>query len=57
MRIAIVGAGGVGGYIGAKLVKSGQFDDTYTPSVRMLFDDEVKNKSPKKSITKTKLNS
>jgi len=23
-------------------VKSGQFEDTYTPSVRMLFDDEVK---------------
>ncbi len=23
-------------------VKSGQFDDDYTPSVRMLFDDEVK---------------
>lgn len=22
-------------------VKSGQFDDTYTPSVRMLFDDEL----------------
>ncbi len=21
--------------------KSGQFEDTYTPSVRMLFDDEV----------------
>ena len=40
-----------------KSVKSGQFDDTYTPSVRMLFDDEVKNKSTKKSITNTKLNS
>ncbi|MAD96162.1 MAG: cbb3-type cytochrome oxidase assembly protein CcoS [Flavobacteriaceae bacterium] len=22
-------------------VKSGQFDDVYTPSVRMLFDDEL----------------
>lgn len=22
-------------------VKSGQFDDTYTPSVRMLFEDEL----------------
>mgnify|MGYP002639536585 CR=1 FL=1 len=40
-----------------KSVKSGQFDDTYTPSVRMLFDDEVKSKTQKKSITKTKLNS
>jgi len=28
-------------------VKSGQFDDDYTPSVRMLFDDElVKEKQP-----------
>ncbi len=23
-------------------VKAGQFDDAYTPSVRMLFDDELK---------------
>jgi len=27
-------------------VKSGQYDDTYTPSVRMLFDDKVKPSSP-----------
>lgn len=25
-----------------RAVKSGQYDDDYTPSVRMLFDDEVK---------------
>jgi cbb3-type cytochrome oxidase maturation protein len=31
-----------------KAVKSGQFDDDYTPSVRMLFDDEL-IKSPKKT--------
>ncbi len=24
-----------------KSVKSGQYDDMYTPSVRMLFDDEL----------------
>jgi cbb3-type cytochrome oxidase maturation protein len=24
-------------------VKSGQYDDTYTPSVRMLFEDKVNN--------------
>ena len=33
-------------------VKSGQYDDTYTPSVRMLFDDEliiVKKKDKKES--------
>lgn len=26
-------------------MKSGQYDDTYTPSVRMLFDDKTKKKS------------
>lgn len=34
-----------------KAVKSGQYDDDYTPSVRMLFDDEL-IKTPKKQITK-----
>lgn len=29
-----------------KAVKTGQFDDDYTPSVRMLFEDEIL-KSPK----------
>ncbi|MFC1475018.1 cbb3-type cytochrome oxidase assembly protein CcoS [Candidatus Zixiibacteriota bacterium] len=24
--------------------KKGQFDDTYTPSVRILFDDKIENK-------------
>ncbi|QLE00604.1 cbb3-type cytochrome oxidase assembly protein CcoS [Galbibacter sp. BG1] len=24
-------------------VRSGQYDDSYTPSVRMLFEDELKN--------------
>lgn len=35
-----------------KSVKSGQYDDTYTPSVRMLFDDELvtdKNKQNKQN--------
>jgi cbb3-type cytochrome oxidase maturation protein len=35
-------------YIFIRAVKSGQFDDDYTPSVRMLFDDELK-KNPNKS--------
>ncbi len=34
-----------------KAVKSGQYDDEYTPSVRMLFDDELKENQ-----TKTKSN-
>lgn len=40
----IVAAGFLLAYLWA--TKSGQFDDDYTPSVRMLFDDElVENKS------------
>ncbi len=34
-------------------VKKGQFDDSYTPSVRMLFDDELVKDSSNTSI-KTK---
>jgi cbb3-type cytochrome oxidase maturation protein len=33
-------------------VKRGQYDDTYTPSVRMLFEDElVKEKTKKQPFT------
>ena len=35
-----------------KAVKSGQYDDDYTPSVRMLFDDELKI-TPNKSVQTT----
>ncbi|GAB5564508.1 MAG: cbb3-type cytochrome oxidase assembly protein CcoS [Winogradskyella sp.] len=35
-------------------VKSGQYDDSYTPSVRMLFEDELVKENTNKSIqTKT----
>ena len=34
-------------------VKNGQFDDSYTPSVRMLFEDELVKEQPK-TIIKTK---
>lgn len=41
-------------------VKNGQYDDSYTPSVRMLFEDEVvEEKSSEKntvSAVKTKIN-
>lgn len=34
-------------------VRSGQYDDSYTPSVRMLFDDElIPTKSDKTILTK-----
>lgn len=38
-----------------KSVKAGQYDDTYTPSVRMLFDDElVKTDTKEKEEKSTK---
>lgn len=38
-------------------VKNGQYDDSYTPSVRMLFDDEIKKKDKsEKSILTNKNN-
>lgn len=33
-------------------VKNGQYDDDYTPSVRMLFEDENKEKNNIKNIKK-----
>jgi cbb3-type cytochrome oxidase maturation protein len=38
-------------------VKNGQYDDSYTPSVRMLFDDElVKSNSENSSTQEQKQN-
>ncbi|MCH8534867.1 MAG: cbb3-type cytochrome oxidase assembly protein CcoS [Flavobacteriaceae bacterium] len=31
-------------------VRNGQYDDSYTPSVRMLFDDELVKEDSKNSI-------
>jgi len=33
-------------------VKNGQYDDSYTPSVRMLFEDELVKEETKPSKTK-----
>jgi cbb3-type cytochrome oxidase maturation protein len=35
-------------------VKKGQYDDSYTPSVRMLFEDELVKEDPELSKSKTK---
>jgi len=48
-----------GGFLAAFLwsVNKGQFDDDYTPSIRMLFDDEVKKNTSStipETITQTK---
>jgi cbb3-type cytochrome oxidase maturation protein len=37
-------------YAFIRAVKSGQYDDDYTPSVRMLFDDELLKETNKKQI-------
>ncbi len=41
-------------------VRSGQYDDSYTPSVRMLFEDEIVKSSSitqkSKKIEQTKIN-
>ena len=31
-------------------IKNGQFDDDYTPSIRMLFEDELVKEKTKQSI-------
>ncbi|MCL8007715.1 cbb3-type cytochrome oxidase assembly protein CcoS [Gelidibacter japonicus] len=36
-------------------VKNGQYDDSYTPSVRMLFEDELVKEKPK-TLKKSKTN-
>ena len=44
--VSIVVAGAfLGAFIWA--VRSGQYDDTYSPSVRMLFEDKKKSKPEK----------
>jgi cbb3-type cytochrome oxidase maturation protein len=35
-------------------VKNGQYDDSYTPSVRMLFEDELVKEKPTKTIKTNK---
>ncbi|ESU19132.1 cytochrome cbb3 oxidase maturation protein CcoS [Flavobacterium cauense R2A-7] len=42
-------------YIFIRAVKSGQFDDDYTPSVRILFDDELKKNSNKSEQIRTQI--
>ncbi|MFC0605069.1 cbb3-type cytochrome oxidase assembly protein CcoS [Winogradskyella pulchriflava] len=37
-------------------VRNGQFDDSYTPSVRMLFEDELVKEKPKSTIKTNKTN-
>ncbi len=37
-------------------VKNGQYDDSYTPSVRMLFEDELEKEQTKPSIKTKKTN-
>jgi cbb3-type cytochrome oxidase maturation protein len=36
-----------------RAMKSGQYDDTYTPSIRILFDQKVKTKEKESPSTKS----
>ena len=40
-------------YAFIKAVRSGQYDDDYTPSVRILFDDELVKETNKNQINIT----
>ncbi|MBT4035529.1 MAG: cbb3-type cytochrome oxidase assembly protein CcoS [Candidatus Marinimicrobia bacterium] len=44
----------LGAYIWS--VKSGQFDDKYTPSVRMLFEDKKTSKKTEPGLNSGKIN-
>lgn len=37
-------------------VRKGQYDDSYTPSVRMLFDDELVKEDHKPTLKTKKIN-
>lgn len=37
-----------------RAMRSGQYDDTYTPSIRILFDQKVKTKEKEVPTTKSK---
>jgi cbb3-type cytochrome oxidase maturation protein len=49
--LIIIGVIVASGFLAAFLwaVRSGQYDDTVSPSVRMLFDEKVEKKTDKKS--------
>ena len=50
--LIIIGIVVAGGFLIAFIwsVKSGQYDDNYTPSIRILFDNEVKKDKAKKDL-------
>lgn len=48
----LVAAAFLGAFIWA--VKTGQFDDSYTPSVRILFDDTIPSEEKKDTDTELK---
>lgn len=43
-------------YFFIRAVKTGQYDDDYTPSVRMLFDDELRPTISNKTLASDKSN-
>ncbi len=53
--LVIIGVVVAGGFLGAFVwaVKSGQYDDTQSPAIRMLFDDTHPVDKPAESQTST----
>ncbi len=47
-----------GGFLTAFLwaVRNGQYDDTYSPSVRMLFEDTASKREPDENLATAKSN-
>ena len=41
-------------YLFFRAMKNGQFDDNYTPSVRILFDQKIKSQKNSKTSNKSK---
>ena len=42
-------------FVFLKNVKNGQYEDTQTPAMRILFDDELVKKTKKAEVTKDRL--
>lgn len=56
--LIIIGVIVAGGFLAAFVwaVRSGQYDDDYSPAVRMLFDDKIENEVKVEETDKTSNN-
>ena len=56
--LIIIGVIVAGGFLAAFIwaVRSGQYDDDYSPAVRILFDEKLENETKVEEIDKTSNN-